>query len=144
MAHIYADIEVIGSRGRKTLEKILIDTGATFTVLPKEIIDEIGAIKIPVEPIEVELGDGRRIKAELYSIGIKFRSREGGTIAISFPGAKLVIGIRTLEDLGLKPNPITGEIEEERPPGVAYFYHIYRTMSRNLVSNIYENIVADM
>jgi len=67
--------------------------------------------------------------------------REGGTIAISFLGAKPVIGVRTLEDLGLKPNPITGEIEEERPPGVAYFYHISRTMSRNLGSNIYENII---
>lgn len=47
---------------------------------------------------------------------------EGGTLAACFKEAKPVIGVRTLEDLGLNPNPLTGELEEERPPGVAYFY----------------------
>jgi len=55
-------------------------------------------------------------------------SRWGGTIVACFPGAILVIGVRTLEDLGLKPNPVTGQLEEERPPGIVpgivYFYTI--------------------
>jgi len=91
-------------------------------VLPREVIEEVGAPRVPVDPVEVELGDGRRVKAELYAVGVKIGSRWGGTIAVSFPGARPVIGVRTLEDLGLKPNPVTGQLEEERPPGVAYFY----------------------
>jgi len=124
MTHVYADIEVVGSKGRRMLEKALIDTGATFTVIPKNIIEEIGALKIPIDSVEVELGDGRKVKAELYAVGVRLGERWGGTVVVSFPEARLVIGVRTLEDLGLKPNPVTGEIEEERPPGVSYFYRM--------------------
>jgi len=122
MAHVYVDIEVVGSRGRRVLEKVLVDTGPTFTVLPPEVLEEVGAWRILVEAAEVKLGDGRRVKVELYAIGVKLGSRWSGTIVVSFPNAKPVVGVRTLEDLGLKPNPITGELEEERPPGVIYFY----------------------
>jgi len=122
MAHFYVDIEVVGSRGRRVLEKVLVDTGATFTVLPPEVLEEVGALRVPVEAVEVELGDGRRVKVELYAIGVKLGSRWSGTIVAGIPNAKPVIGVRTLEDLGLKPNPITGELEEERPSGVIYFY----------------------
>ncbi len=120
--HIYADVEIIGLKQAKKLAKMLIDTGATFTVLPQDILEEIGAMRIPVQPIEIELGDGRRIRAELYAVGLKLGDRTGGTIVVSFKEAKPVIGVRTLEDLGLKPNPVTGKLEEERPPGVAYYY----------------------
>jgi len=84
--HIYTDIEVAGIKGRKTLKRVIIETGATFTVLPREVIEEIGAPRVPVDPVEVELSDGRRVKAELYAVGVKIGSRWGGTIAVCFSG----------------------------------------------------------
>jgi len=36
-------------------------------------------------------------------------------------GAKSVVGVRTLEDLGLKVDPVSGRFEESRPKNVAYF-----------------------
>ncbi len=62
----------------------------------------IGGLKLPVKPVDMELGDGRKVRAELYAIGIAFRGREGGTLAACFKEAKLVIGVRTLEDLGVE------------------------------------------
>ncbi|MEM2936796.1 MAG: hypothetical protein QW231_06440 [Candidatus Bathyarchaeia archaeon] len=124
MGHIYAEIEITGAKGFKKIEKVLVDTGASTTILPLTIIEEAGGIKIPTEPVELELGDGRRVKAEVYGVGIKLKGRRAGTLILSFEDAKTVIGVRTLEDLGLKPNPITGELEEERPPGVYYFYNL--------------------
>lgn len=122
MGHITVNVEVIGTKGKVTMEGVLVDTGASFTVLPTEVVEGVGGLKLPVKPINLELGDGRRIQADLYAIGIVLKGREGGTIVSCFKGAKSVIGVRTLGDLGLKPNPITGELEGERPPGVAYFY----------------------
>jgi len=119
---VYVDVEITGTKGLKKLGKVLVDTGASATILPLKVIEEIGGLKIPTEPVELELGDGRRVKAEIYGIGIKLKDRKAGTLALSFKDAKTVIGVRTLEDLGLKPNPVTGELEEERPSGVYYFY----------------------
>jgi len=87
-----------------------------------DVVEKIGGLKLPVKPVNLELGNGKIVGAELYAIGIVLKGREGGTLAACFREAKPVIGVRTLEDLGLKPNPITGELEEQRPPGVAYFY----------------------
>jgi hypothetical protein len=48
--------------------------------------------------------------------------REGATLAVTFEGAKPVLGVRSLEDLGLKVNPVSGSLEAARPAGVAYYY----------------------
>jgi len=122
MGHVTAHVEVIGTEDRVTVGGVLVDRGASFTVLPVDVIEKIGGLKLPIKPVNLELGDGKIVGAELYAIGIVLKGREGGTLAAFLGGAKPVIGVRTLEDLGLKPNLITGEVEEERPPGVAYFY----------------------
>jgi len=59
LGHIRVDLRVRGGRGERRLENVLVDTGATYTVLPLEILEEVGAIKNP-HPITLELGDGRR------------------------------------------------------------------------------------
>jgi len=87
-----------------------------------DVVEKIGDLKLPIRPVNLELGDGKIVGAELYAIGVVLKGREGGTLAACFKEAEPVIDVRTLEDLGLKPNLVTGELEEERPPGVAYFY----------------------
>jgi len=42
--------------------------------------------------------------------------------AVTFEGAKPVIGVFSLGSLGLKANPVTEKLEETRPKGIAYFY----------------------
>ncbi len=69
-----------------------------------------------------ELADGKVVEAETYAIRAAIGDRDGPAIAASFDGAKAVIGVQTLESLGLKVNPITGEIEATRQKGIAYFY----------------------
>ncbi len=43
-------------------------------------------------------------------------------IAITFDGAQTVIGVETLESIGLKLDPTSGKLEFTRPKGLAYFY----------------------
>lgn len=54
MGHVYTDIIIKGTRGTKELKEVLIDTGATYTVLPKEDLDEVGASLLPTE-VKLEL-----------------------------------------------------------------------------------------
>jgi hypothetical protein len=39
---------------------------------------------------------------------------------VTFEGAKAVLGVRSLEDLGLKVNPVSSSLEAARPAGIAH------------------------
>jgi len=121
MGHVYIDIFVKGEKGKEKIEKILVDTGATFTFLEEEILKKIGASKLPTQ-IEVELGDGKRVLADCYAAVIEFENKEVPSIILTFPGVKRVVGVETLEALGAIVNPITKKLEFTREKGLAYFY----------------------
>lgn len=115
------DITVRGSKATVELKNVLIDTGATYTVLPKEVLKEVGAWG-PMPDIEVELGNKEKVKAKVYGVAIKMKEVEAPAISITFEGAQTVIGVETLKSIGLKLDPTTGSLEFTRPKGLAYFY----------------------
>lgn len=87
----------------------------------REALEKVGAVKVPTRT-KLELGDGRSVDAEVCAVGMMIEDREGATIAVTFEGAKAVLGVRSLEDLGLKGNPVSGTLEAARPAGIAYYY----------------------
>lgn len=121
MGHIYTNIMVRGAKTTRELNKVLVDTGATYTVLPEGILEDVGAWG-PIAEIDIELGNGQTVKATAYSVAIKIEDVESPAISITFPGAQTVIGVETLESLGLRLDPTTGTLEFTRPKGMAYFY----------------------
>jgi predicted aspartyl protease len=54
---------------------------------------------------EVALADGRRRRLKACSIGVSVGGRTGPTIALLMPGPAPLLGVETLEALGLKVNP---------------------------------------
>ena len=124
MTQVCAEARLIGTKGHREIESLLVDTGATFTVLPRDLLEEVGASRVPTQA-KLELGDGRSVNAEVYAVVIAIEDREGATLAVTFAGSKSVLGVRSLEDLGLKVNPVSGSLESVRPPGVAYYYSTY-------------------
>jgi len=68
------------------------------------------------------LGNGENVKAEAYGMAIKIQDVEAPSIGITFEGAQTVIGVETLESIGLRLDPTTGKLEFTRPKGTAYFY----------------------
>ena len=103
------------------LRNVLIEPGATYTVLPEEVLEEVGAGRIPAE-VEVALGNGEKVKAKAYGVAIEIEGVEAPSISITFEGGQTVIGAETLESIGVKLDPTTGKLEFTRPKGVAYFY----------------------
>lgn len=122
MGHLRTDMAVRGSKAAVELKNVLIDTGATYTVLPEKVLEEAGAWG-PVGEVEVELGNGENVKAKAYGVAIKIEEVEAPAISIVFEGAQTVIGVETLESIGLKLDPTTGRLEFTRPEGMAYFYN---------------------
>ena len=121
MGHLYTDMMVRGSKAAVELKNVLIDTGATYTVLPEDTLKEVGAWG-PMPEVEVGLGNGKKVKAKAYGVAITIEEVEAPSICIAFKGAQTVIGVETLESIGLKLDPTTGTLELTRPKGVAYFY----------------------
>jgi len=118
---VYAKARLSGTKIPKEIDRLLVDTGATFTVLPRELFEEIGAIRVPTRT-RLELGDGRVVEADFYAVVMAIEDRESATLAVTFAGARSVLGVRSLEDLGLRVDPVKGSLEATRPPGVAYYY----------------------
>ncbi len=111
MGHV--EVEVILSskeHARSVKEKALVDTGATLTVLPRKIADELlvrtdsrAKVLTAAGPIEVELGE---VMVEVA--GRKATAR----VAISDIIQRVLVGVTTLEILGLAVDPQTGSLKE--------------------------------
>jgi predicted aspartyl protease len=120
MGHLYTDITVKGSKAAAELKNVLIDTGATFTILPEETLEQVGAWG-PMPEVELRLGNSEIVNAKAYGVVIKIEEGEAPSISLTFKGAQTVIGVETLEAIGVKLDPTTGKLEFTRPKGMAYF-----------------------
>jgi predicted aspartyl protease len=86
-----------------TLEKVLVDTGASRLCLPKDVIDCLGLkcsgendIKTPIGVRKARLFDG---------IKLTVQGRTGQYNCIELPeGSAPLLGLIPLEDLGLEPD----------------------------------------
>jgi predicted aspartyl protease len=121
LGHVYVNATLIGEKGRVDIPELMVDTGMTLTVLEPALLHQIGATQRP-NKVSLELGDGKKVEAEEYVLDIIVEGRKGSTFALTFQGAKPVLGVVTMELLGLKVDPSSGKIEAARPPGVAYYY----------------------
>ena len=89
---------------RLTLD-LLVDTGATWSVIPPEVARVLG-----VEPFEtrpVRTADGRRLDLPLAQAWITVEGRSLITpCLIGSPGVPALLGAVTLEGLGLAVDPV--------------------------------------
>jgi predicted aspartyl protease len=99
-------------RGKEVLEvdKMLVDTGASFTVMPLRVAEKY-FIETPFK-VDLKLGDGRVVKARVFVAEAEIEGRRGPLRILAFEGAVPVIGVDTLETLGLKVDPLTGKVEK--------------------------------
>lgn len=87
----------------------LIDTGAIFSAVPGEILNEL-AIK-PIGEQVFTLADGSQMRRKKGVALFRRGDRLGGaTVIFGEPGDGILIGVTTLEALGLAFNPLTREL----------------------------------
>ncbi len=116
MSHVYVDVELSWKKRLKV--RMLVDTGATHTVLPIDLARRLGMPKSP-QKIRVELADGTRKRMEVRAVVVRLLGREAGdTVLIGPRGAEPLLGIEALEALGLAVDPRRGRLVPTRGKAV--------------------------
>jgi aspartyl protease family protein len=104
------------SREGKSAERtFLVDTGSFYTAIDSSLRDELQLP--PGYPAQVQVADGRIIDTEIVLARIRLLDREG-IVPIEITNVpEPLIGVSALEALGVRVNPVTRELEYERPYG---------------------------
>ena len=89
---------------RRALD-LVVDTGATWTLLPSEVVAELG-LRMDRQRT-VTLASGERVAYPMGQVVMRLGTEELITIVLAGPlGCYALLGAVTLEEFGLAPDPI--------------------------------------
>src|ERR1051326_4612131 len=99
------------SRAREL--RFMVDSGAIFSVVPRHILLEIG-----IAPIEIEsfsLADLTQVEREVGEAAFNFQGRTRvSPVMFGEEGDATLLGVMTLESLGLMLDPVKQELRSMR------------------------------
>lgn len=111
LGHIYVRVVLENPiTGQKHEDEALVDTGATLTIIPRKIADKLN-LK-PYGERKVKTACKEQILKETFA---KITINDKVTVSpilISNKIDQILIGVITLEALGLKVDPTTSELKE--------------------------------
>ena len=97
---------------------MLVDTGATFALLPEDLVDRLGLVRA-ARPASVELADATRRAFPFTTVLVRLEGREApATALIAAGGTEPLLGGEALEALGLRVDPASGALEPTRAGAV--------------------------
>lgn len=112
MGITHVDAVVRGPEGEAAV-RLLIDSGAGYTLLPSDVWQALG-----LEPRRRELfslADGTQIERQMSYCEIRLPEGEGPTpVILGEPDDTGLLGVVTLEELGLVFNPFTRSLHPMR------------------------------
>ena len=116
MGHVFVDAELSWKRAARV--RVLVDTGATHSVLPSDLADRLGVVQSP-RRIRAELADGSHRAMCVGTVLVKLLGREAGdTALIARRDAEPVLGVEALESLGLTVDPRSRKLKPSRARAV--------------------------
>ena len=100
-------VQIVGPVGQRAIEvEALVDTGATHTLLPGDLLKELGVEA--VERVAFQLADDRIAEYEVGEVRLRLDGRQRTTLVIFGPqGAQPLLGATTLELFNLAVNPVS-------------------------------------
>jgi len=113
MGITYVEGTVTGPTGKRASVRFLVDSGATYTLIPHGVWREIGLV--PKREMEFVLADGTSVIRKVSECHISLPEGEGHTpVVLGEPGDEALLGTVTLEVLGLVLNPFTRTLQPMR------------------------------
>ncbi len=96
--------------GTKTDEKGLVDTGATLSVLPRKLAV---SLQLSITAQSKAMTAGGPVSIDLSDVHVEIAGKKAMVrVAISDVVDRLLIGVTTLETLGLTVDPLVGQLKE--------------------------------
>lgn len=113
MGVTYVDGVVRGTRGRKAPVRFLVDSGATYSLVPHQAWRAIGLTK--KRTMTFTLADGTTVERDVSECHLTLAQGEAHTpVILGEPGDAPLLGIVTLEILGLVLNPFDRSLHPAR------------------------------
>jgi clan AA aspartic protease len=104
---------VTGPTGNGATVRFLVDSGATYTLLPNETWRVLGLS--PKRRLTFSLADGTTVERDVSECHIALAQGEGHSpVILGEPGDEALLGVVTLEILGLVLNPFTRQLQPMR------------------------------
>ena len=104
ITNIHAKISSIEKPGKSAEGDFMVDTGAGYTVLPYDIVKSLG-LK-PTKKQKFSLADGTTIERKLSWAMIEIDgSKAPSTVVLGQKGDSALLGVITLENMGLMVDP---------------------------------------
>lgn len=120
MGIVFIDAEVRGSRGKRQAVRFLVDSGASYSVLPLKVWRAIG-LK-PRRTMTFTLADGTQVRRKVSECLLRFDGQEGHTpVVLGEARDEALLGVVTLENLGLVLNPFDRTLQPMRAMLAAEF-----------------------
>ena len=116
MGHVYVDADVSWISTERV--HLLVDTGATYTLLPEDLVQRLGIAQSP-RAVRATLADGSEKYLHLGTVLVRIADREAGTTVLIAPvGSEPLLGVEALEALGLAVDPTTHALQPTRARAV--------------------------
>ncbi len=113
MGITYIDGTARGPTGKEETVSLLVDSGATYTLLPTEVWESI-----ELEPTREQtftLVDGTRVQRNIAECYLVLPQGETHTpVILGEPGDEALLGVVTLEELGLLFHPFSRTLHPMR------------------------------
>jgi clan AA aspartic protease len=110
---LYIKGQVKGPKGKQADVKFLVDSGATYSVLPKEVWEKI-SLKAK-RKMGFTLADGTTIERSISEAYLVLPQGEAHTpVVLGENGDEALLGVVTLEILGLVFNPFDRTLQPMR------------------------------
>jgi clan AA aspartic protease len=113
MGVVFVEGTVTGPTGKQATLKFLVDSGATYTLLPRKVWRAIG-LK-PIDSATCVLADGTEVERKVSECRIALPQGQRHTpVMLGEKGDEALLGVVTLEVLGLILNPYTRKLQPMR------------------------------
>jgi len=113
MGYVWVDVVIKNPfTGRSISVKALVDTGATLTVIPRRVADELALPVISKSLVQTAKGV-TELEARFGVVGI-MGEETPARILVSDELDTVIIGITVLEQLGLEVDPTTGKLKKTK------------------------------
>ncbi len=111
MGHVEVDVRIGSSEAKSLTVKALVDTGATFTVIPTGIARELN-LQPTGEKVKVTTAKGIDTLDLTHATLELDSKRRIMPVLISDHIDRVLLGVIALEAMEMRVNPMTGKLEE--------------------------------